>query len=282
MTSGEVADEHLLDRLLKEHAGTTGRTVAEVVADTKYGTHANYTALEQAGIRASIPSVQRRAPAGRLRGRPLRLRGRRRPLPLPHRPAPHPLRRLAHGRPGRRRDLPRPRRRCAAPARSGPSAAGGAAARAVIRPNDQALRDRVAAYLRTRAARRHLRRRAPWVETANAELKERHGLRRARGRGRDRMLLQALGAAMAYDVKKLAQRPPTAPPRGAPPCRPPARRPLTACRRPANRIHARDQPGRCLGRRGRSRPRSARRAAPVEPDFGNGPYSSTSVHLAVR
>ncbi len=36
VTPGEVADEHLLDRLLKEHRGTTGRTVAEVVADTKY------------------------------------------------------------------------------------------------------------------------------------------------------------------------------------------------------------------------------------------------------
>ncbi len=55
VTPGEVADEHLLDRLLKEHRGTTGRTVAEVVADTKYGTYANYVALEQQGIRASIP-----------------------------------------------------------------------------------------------------------------------------------------------------------------------------------------------------------------------------------
>ena len=64
VTSGEVADEHLLERLRKEHAGTTGRAVAAVVADTKYGTHANYTALEQAGIRASIPSVS----AVRLRG----------------------------------------------------------------------------------------------------------------------------------------------------------------------------------------------------------------------
>src|SRR5262249_52378772 len=64
VTSGEVADEHLLERLRKEHAGTTGRTVAEVVADTKDGPHANCAALEQAGIRASIPSVS----AVRVRG----------------------------------------------------------------------------------------------------------------------------------------------------------------------------------------------------------------------
>ena len=55
VTSGEVADEHLLDRLLEEHAGATGRTVTEVVADTKYGTHENYAALERQGILASIP-----------------------------------------------------------------------------------------------------------------------------------------------------------------------------------------------------------------------------------
>lgn len=55
VTPGEVADEYLLDRLVKEHAGITQRQVEEVVADTKYGTHANYVRLEQAGIRATIP-----------------------------------------------------------------------------------------------------------------------------------------------------------------------------------------------------------------------------------
>jgi hypothetical protein len=55
ITPGEVADEYLLDRLLKEHVGTTHRQVEEVVADTKYGTHANYVRLEAAGIRATIP-----------------------------------------------------------------------------------------------------------------------------------------------------------------------------------------------------------------------------------
>ena len=156
----------------------------------------------------------------------------------------------------------------------------GAAARSVIRPNDQPLRDRVAAYLRTRAARRHLRRRAPWIETANAELKERHGLRRARGRGRDTMLIQALGAAIAYDVKKLAQlrRPGPAAGRAA---LPHAVR-LTDCQRCTHGAHPWGEPGRRVRRHGPSRSRSARRAATVDPDFGNGPFSNTSVHLAVR
>lgn len=55
ITPGEVADEYLLDRLLKEHVGATHRRVEEVVADTKYGTHANYLRLEAAGSRATIP-----------------------------------------------------------------------------------------------------------------------------------------------------------------------------------------------------------------------------------
>ena len=56
-----MADEHLLDRPRKEHTGTTGRTVIEIVADTKYGTHANYTQLEQQGSRASKPASPRTA-----------------------------------------------------------------------------------------------------------------------------------------------------------------------------------------------------------------------------
>ena len=45
VTSGEVGDEQLLGRLIREHTGATGRTVTEVIADTKYGTQANYAAL---------------------------------------------------------------------------------------------------------------------------------------------------------------------------------------------------------------------------------------------
>ncbi len=64
VTPGEVADEYLLDRLLKEHAGVTRRQVEEVVADTKYGTHANYVRLEAAGIRATIPPHSARRERG--------------------------------------------------------------------------------------------------------------------------------------------------------------------------------------------------------------------------
>ena len=158
---GEVADEHLLDRLLKEHAATTGRTLAEVVADTKYGTPAPTRGARGAGDPGEHPVSQRRARARRLRGRPLGLRGQGRRLPVTDRPTAHPLRRFAHGRPDPAASSTAAARRCVGPARSGHGAAQGQAAATIIRPNDQALRDRVAAYLRTRAAKRHLRRAHP-------------------------------------------------------------------------------------------------------------------------
>lgn len=78
-----------------------------------------------------------------------------------------------------------------------------AAARTITRPDDAGLSERVRAYLATRQAKRSLRRRGCWVETANAELKDRHGLRRAQCRGRAKVQMQAYGAAIAYNVKKL-------------------------------------------------------------------------------
>lgn len=67
---GEVGDEQLVHRLIREHIGRTGRTVTEVVADTTSGPHATDAALETAQIRASIPPF----PGGGLR----RTRGRER------------------------------------------------------------------------------------------------------------------------------------------------------------------------------------------------------------
>ncbi len=155
-------------------------------------TYANYVALEQQGIRASIPphstmsdrgdySADRfvyefadryRCPTGQL----LTRQGSSR---------------TAGG--GRWPDLPR-----AAEGLRGVPGQGAVlrfrpAAGTLVRPDDGGLRDRVVAYLRTPPAKRSRRAAAYWVETANAELKDRHGLRRAQCRGRDKVLIQALG-----------------------------------------------------------------------------------------
>jgi hypothetical protein len=203
VTAGEVGDEQLLVRLIREHVGSTGRSVTEVVADTTDGTQANYVALEAARIRASIPPC----PGGGIR----RALGRERfvydPATDRYRcPAGQPLRRMGRTRTGtplggiQYRADPQTCRVC--PLK--PDCCGTAAARTITRPSDAGLSERVRAHLATRQARRSLRRRGCWVETANAELKERHGLRRARYRGRVKVQMQAYGAAIADNVKKLA------------------------------------------------------------------------------
>ena len=236
VTPGEVADEHLLDRLLKEHAGATGRTVTEVAADTKYGTHENYAALERQGIRASIPPHSTTSDRGDFSADRFiyEFAADRFRCPVGQVLTRQGSSRTAGAAGGIiYRGRPNVCGACPVKAQCCPSAA----ARTLLRPDDGGLRDRVLAYLRTRPARRSRRRRGAWVETANAELKERHGLRRARCRGRDKVLIQALGAATAYDVKKLAQLRghgpaagsaagpvvPSSHPRGAGPrCRPPS------------------------------------------------------------
>jgi hypothetical protein len=82
---------------------------------------------------------------------------------------------------------------------------GAAQARTITRPDDTGLYDRTRAYLRTAHARLSVRRRKCWAETVMAEAKERHGLRRARCRGQPQVRIQALGVAIAYDIKKLVR-----------------------------------------------------------------------------
>ncbi len=204
VTAGEIADEHLLGRLCREHQGVTGSHLEEVIADTKYGTIANYRWLEGQGIRATIPphengwadrAVPRElfvydAVADRYRcpnGQPLTRQGSSRTA--------HPMGAIIY------RASPKICGACAHKA----ACCGAARARTISRPNDGGLAERVRAHLATRQAQRSLRRRLSWAETPMAELKERHGFRRAQRRGRDRVRIQALGAAMAYNIKKLAQ-----------------------------------------------------------------------------
>ena len=206
VTAGEVADEQLLDRVRKEHEGTTGRTVAEVIADTKYGTQENYQALEQAGIAPSIPPHDSwnhrelprevfqydpghdrfRCPQGQLLAR----QGRSQ---------------TGGGALGVIIYRASPKVCGACPLKT--ACCGDAKARTVSRPNDGGLGERVRTYLQTGHARTSIRRRKCWAESAMAELKERHGLRRARCRGRANVQIEALGAAIAYNIKKLVHRP---------------------------------------------------------------------------
>jgi transposase len=204
VTPGEVADEDLLARLIKEHEGATGRTVTEVVADAKYGTYANYRALEDDGIRASIPPHLGRGKARAIPGELFMYD------PVGDRflcPEGQVLRRQGtscSARPGGGIIYRASPKVCAAcPLRA--DCCGSAKARTITRPDDSGLYDRTRAYLRTAHAKRSIRLRKCWAETAIAEAKERHGLRRAQCRGRTKVRIQAFGAAMAYNIKKLVR-----------------------------------------------------------------------------
>jgi transposase len=58
-TTGIAGEEHFLNDVLKSHTQHTGMPVKEAVADTRYGTLANYVSLDQARIAAFIPPHER-------------------------------------------------------------------------------------------------------------------------------------------------------------------------------------------------------------------------------
>ena len=204
VTPGEVADEDLLDRLIKEHEGATGRIVAEVVADAKYGTYANYRALDAAGIRASIPPHLGRGKARAVPGELFVYDPASDRFLCPQGQVLGRQGTSCSARPGGGIIYRASPKTCGAcPLRE--ACCGSAKARTITRPDDSGLYDRTRAYLRTPRARRSIRLRKCWAETVMAELKERHGLRRARYRGRAKVRMQAFGAAIAYNIKKLVR-----------------------------------------------------------------------------
>jgi hypothetical protein len=203
-TPGEVLDEDLLVRLVKEHEGATGRTVAEVAADSKYGTYEHYRWLEARGIWPSIPPHLGQGKQRAVPGELFTYDAAADHFVCPEGQVLHRQGRSATARPGGGVIYRASPATCTAcPVRA--ACCGDAKARTITRPDDTGLYDRTRAYLRTPHARRSIRQRKCWAETVMAEMKERHGLRRAQYRGRPNMRIQALGVAMAYNIKKLAQ-----------------------------------------------------------------------------
>jgi IS5 family transposase len=57
VTPGDVNEAHLLGALVDAHRGTTGHAVETVVADSKYGTQANFLTCADRGLRAHLPDL---------------------------------------------------------------------------------------------------------------------------------------------------------------------------------------------------------------------------------
>ena len=250
-TTGIVGDEVLLPRLVVDHEGNTHRRVLEVAADTKYGTIDNYRWLEDRDVRAAIPfsdgnSDNRAIPRSAFAydaatdtyrcpdGARLRRCGRTTTT------AAHPL--IIY--------RPRPADCAACPLKA--RCCGTAKVRSVSRPDDDGLRDRTVAYLRTGPARRLIRQRKAWAETVFGDGKERRGLRRARCRGLDAVRIQALLTATAQNIRKLALR------RPAGPASSPASAQPTRCGAPVARVR---------------RPRRSRQSSPrPAPRYPRSPH----------
>lgn len=204
VTGGGIADEHLLGRIICEHEGNVGRTLDEVVADTKYGTIANYLALEAEGILPSIPlkpttAQERAVPAERFvydpatdrytcpEGKPLTRQGNSNASTVSGGVIYAAREKDCHACPLKAACCPNAR------------------SRTLFRANDQGVRERVLRHLNTPRAKAALRRRKVWIETVFGDGKERRGLRRARQRGLDRVRIQAYLIAMAQNIRQLAQ-----------------------------------------------------------------------------
>lgn len=67
-TPGDVNEAHLMLPLLEEHCAITGTKAATVVADSKYGTIANFLACHDKGIQAHIPDLQKALSKGQGKG----------------------------------------------------------------------------------------------------------------------------------------------------------------------------------------------------------------------
>jgi transposase/uncharacterized protein (UPF0179 family) len=59
LTAGDVNEAHLLPALLEQHEAITGQRVGTVVADTKYGTIANYLYCHDRRVVAHMPDMKR-------------------------------------------------------------------------------------------------------------------------------------------------------------------------------------------------------------------------------
>jgi transposase len=217
VTGGGIADEHLLGRVIREHEGNTGRTVQEVVADTKYGTISNYLTLEQRAIAPSIPlkpstAERREVPIERFSYDPVADRFTCPEGKMLTRQGVSNVSTVVGGVIYRAH----PRDCSACPLKV--ACCGEAQARTVFRANDQGVRERVIRYLKTRQARASIRRRKAWIETVFGDGKERRGLRRARFRGRDRVRIQAWMIATAQNIRQLARCTGTGPVSGAGAC----------------------------------------------------------------
>ena len=203
VTTGTTADEYLLQELIQAHEARVGRLPSDVVADRKYGTLENYRRLDEAGMRAMIPSrnADKRHPGGIWSIKDFSYDSDRDVYTCP---AGEALSRqfvresdqtIQYKAPPDVCASCRFRAQCSPPGRP----------RGLRRHLDRVFLEDAERRLATEEGRGRMRQRQVYVETVFGWAKERHGMRRAQWRGRWRVQIQVWLTAAAMNMKKLAK-----------------------------------------------------------------------------
>ena len=198
---GSEHDSHTVARMLDKHASIVGRPVRELVADSGYSSEVAFQACVERGV---TPIFAWRALNNRHGGF-----DRDRFTYVPERdvficPAGQPMRHSSENLRFRQsvyRTVKGTCHRCPLKSQCSP----GRAERSVTRRWEADLWEEIERNLKTRHARRLLRRRQAVVEPVFADAKEKHGMRRAQFRGRQNMLIQALLTAAVFNIKQLVR-----------------------------------------------------------------------------
>ena len=203
-TGAAVSDDSQLVPILTDHEQRTGARIREATADTTYGTAPIYEALLGAGVVPSIPmlSAAYRHPPTPTSGFVYD--------PIADQftcPTGKVLRPNGTGKNGSGIVTKRYRTKkadcvgCPLKASCNPGNGG----RAVTRPVENDVLHTVEALLKTRRVKIHIAKRKVVAEGSNAEIKDRHGVRRTSFRYQPWVQVQAYGVAIGYNVKKLVK-----------------------------------------------------------------------------
>jgi transposase len=199
-TAAPVADEQMLGAVLEAHEQGVGCPVETVVADKRYAAGATYAELRERGTRACMPRRSRSGRPGRFGPEAFRYDA---DADVYRCPAGEVLRRSDRRPQKRGFRYYAPRGACpACPLRSRCTKAK---RRQVVRHVDQEAIDWAEACVPRAERRRLLRRRKVRAEGSFADATNRHGYKRARGRGLASMRIQNLLIAAAQNIRKLVR-----------------------------------------------------------------------------
>lgn len=203
VTAGDVNEAHLLVPLVEAHRWTTGRSAQTVVADSKYGTQANFLACADRGLRAHLPDLsevaaQRTAARKQFPETAFRYAAETDTYACPggtvlKRKSVHAARQSA--------DYAAPAAVCAACALR-PQCTTNRAGRTITRHLRQDVLDQMRAIADSAAAQRDLRTRQHLMERSFARA-TRYGFDRARWRGRWRVQIQEYVVSTLQNIQVL-------------------------------------------------------------------------------